>query len=103
MMIKKYMALAFCMGLVFLLFYCGINLAEQGSKSLLGVEEPPRAFRILLPADTRGEVEIYWSGSSRRINISFITDAAGELKKRLQSIWAGSFQRGSQKTGNEDP
>jgi hypothetical protein len=39
MMVKKYMALAFCLGLVALLFYCGINLAEQGSKSLLGVEE----------------------------------------------------------------
>jgi hypothetical protein len=102
MVVKKYMALAFCLGLVVLLFYCGINLAEQGSKSLLGVEEPPRAFRVLVPADARGEVEIYWSGKSRRINISFITDAAGGLKNRLQSLWQGSVLRGSKGEGGED-
>lgn len=100
---KKYLALLFYTGLVALLFYFGINLAEQGSKSLLGVEDPPRAFRVVMPQDDRGELEIFWSGHSRTINISFIAGKAGDLKNRMHSLWEGSFIRGSQEEGGEDP
>lgn len=81
---KKYLALLFCLFLVALLFYSGINLAEQGTKNLLGVDEPLKAFRIT--AREGGELEIYWSGSSRVFDISFLKDGAASLREGLRSL-----------------
>jgi len=102
-MTKKYMALLFYLSLVAILFYFGINLAEQGSKNLLGVEEPPRAFRILMPAEAGGDVEIFWSGNSKSINIAFISGIAGEIKNRMQSVREGGLPWGLQNKKREDP
>ena len=77
MAVKKYLALLFCLFLVALLFYSGINLAEQGTKELLGVDEPLQAFRI--QAREGGELEIYWSGKSRVLNFSFISEGLRSL------------------------
>ncbi len=81
---KKSLTLLFCLFLVALLFYSGINLAEQGSKNLLGVDEPLKAFRIT--AREGGELEIYWSGSSRIFDISFLRDGAASLREGLRSL-----------------
>ncbi len=101
MLIKKYAALFFCLCLVALLFYGGINLAEQGTKDLLGVDEPPRALRIYSRGG--GELEIFWSGSSRVVSIAFIFERAARARESLQSIISGRGGRGSQEEGKEGP
>ncbi len=87
MLAKKYLALLFCLCLVFLLFYSGINLAEQGTKDLLGVDAPSQGFRVYFREG--GELEIFWSGSSRVINVAFITERAAQLKGSLHSFVRG--------------
>jgi hypothetical protein len=83
MAFKKYLTLSFCLLLVILLFYGGINQVEQGSKELLGVEEPPQAFRFSLEG---GELEIYWAGRRRIFDISFVTRAAASLRQKLPAF-----------------
>lgn len=90
---KKYLVLSFCLFLVILLFYTGINMAERGSKDLLGVDEPLQAFRIYTREG--GELEIFWSGSSRVFNFSFVTERAAHLWEGLRSFMESRRGRNS--------
>ena len=83
------MTLLFALLLVGILFYAGLNLAESGTNSLLGQEDSPRAFRIL--SREGGEVEIYWSGSSRRVNMGFFITRAQLVKDTIQDRWQRYF------------
>ena len=83
-MLKKYIALLFFLFLAGFLFYVGVNLAEEGIKNILGIDCPPRAFSITLIEEK--ELEIYWSGNSKRINTSIWVERINSFKDNLQTI-----------------
>ena len=91
MLLKKIMALLFFMCLISFLFYAGLNMAEEGTKSLLGIEDNPQAFRIV--SGEEGDLHIYWSGNSRTVNVGFITEKTLSLKASLQTTIQKYFSR----------
>ncbi len=83
-MFKKYVALFFLFFLAGFLFYGGVNLAEEGTKDILGLECPPRAFSVSFIEE--GKLEIYWSGNSKRINTALWLARINSFKNNFQAI-----------------
>lgn len=83
-MFKKYVALLFFLFLAGFLFYVGVNLAEEGTKNILGMECPPRAFSVTFIEE--GKLEIYWSGNSKIINTALWLERINFAKNNFQTI-----------------
>ncbi len=83
-MFKKYLALLFFLFLAGFLFYAGVNLAEEGTKNILGMECPPRAFSVTFIEE--GKLEIYWSGNSKKINTALWLAKVKAVKNNFQAI-----------------
>ncbi len=84
MLIKKYATLLFSLLLIVTLFYAGLNLAEEGTNSLLGLEDSPQAFRVF--SGEEGELVVYFAGNSRTFNVRFVGEGVASIKNGFQGI-----------------
>lgn len=104
-MIKRYLGLIFSLTLVVLLFYYCLQMAENGTMSLMGgEEEKPRAVRISLLDD--GKLELTWAGNNRVIDIGGAGKQLIAFKDNtislLKNIFAGEAEEAEKKGKQEN-
>ena len=84
MLLKKYATILFALFLIVALFYAGLNLAEEGTNSLLGLEDSLQAFRVFRGEE--GKIVVCFAGNSRTLNVGLIGDGIASIKSSILSI-----------------